>query len=95
MGTLGPLFAPLTQIREGPGPRSRTWDVAGWLNLEMGYEKRTLEGVTLRLYVGVAHMLNPSDARPREPVDPLDEPREVLSLPTTLLYFGVAPGRAW
>jgi hypothetical protein len=96
MGTLGPFLGPLTALREGPPPRERVWDAAGWLNFEMGYEKRTLEGVTFRVYVGVAHMLNPEDARPLEPpTDAFDRDRDVVELSTTLMYFGVAPGRAW
>jgi hypothetical protein len=42
-----------------------------------------------------AQLLNPYDARPLEPVSDPYVSIDVVSLKATLLYFGVAPGRAW
>jgi hypothetical protein len=95
MGAFAPLLGPMTQIREGPGPLPRVWDTAGWLNFEIGYERRTLVGVTFRVYLGISQLLNPYDARPLEPVSDPYGSVDVVSLETTLLYFGVALGRAW
>lgn len=94
MGAFGPLLGPMTAIREGPGPRDKRWDVAAWLNFDIGYERRTVQGATFRVYLGVAQLLNPGSGRETEPPDPNYDPGVVKSS-TTLLYFGVAFGRAW
>lgn len=93
MGAFGLFLGGLTQIREGPGPVGRTWDVAYFVNLEVGYERRSPEGPVFRVYGGIAELANPADGVPDEPVSPSAD--GIVSRETTLFYAGVAFGRAF
>jgi len=52
--------AALHQMGEGPGPDSRNFSRADWLNSDIGFEVRN-DAVVFRGFAGAAALLNPND----------------------------------
>ena len=85
----------LRGMGEGRHPSQYEWDLAKWINFEVGYEWRPPRAMDGRVYGGLAVLLDPSDGVPSEPLNAIDANSLRLSVTQLYLYLGVGLGRAF
>lgn len=91
-GALAVLHAPMSAMGHSSYSASYEVALAKWADVELGYESRSREALVLRVYAGVASLLNADDAIA---TDPPNEGDKVLPLMTALPYVGLALGKAF
>jgi hypothetical protein len=87
-GVVSVLLAPLASMGEDRH-QARHWETARWLNVEGGWEHRSDSGFDLRVFLGLATLLNPGQNRVDTPNNGYDTPIEVRK---AMAYLGAAVG---
>lgn len=92
LGVFSLLFGPMTSMGEPQFPSAYRWDLARWVNVSVGYERRKPSGFSVRVFGGPAFLMNPEDGRPSE----TENPRQLLAFErlATLVFAGLAMGHA-
>jgi hypothetical protein len=86
------FLGPMTAMGEPQVPSAYNWDLAHWVNVSFGYERRRPSGSSLRVFGGPAFMMNPEDGQPSQTENPQElRPFERVG---TMVFAGCAIGYA-